>query len=229
MLEKKLQEIFDNLPPKESVKWPVFLYIKTHKSTGLKYFGKTSSDPFSYQGSGVYWKQHLKKHGKECSTEIYGEYEDFESLVKDAITFSIENDIVSSDNWANLTLEHGLDGFTSWQTFSQETREKISKNISESLKGNRLSEETKRKISLAKSGRMTGEDNHFFGKTHTPEARKAISIGAKKAMMGRKKTPEHAANISKALKGRNLSEEHRKKVAEANRRRAKAMRERRVR
>ena len=32
------------------------LYIKTHKITGLKYFGKTTLNPFTYNGSGSHWK-----------------------------------------------------------------------------------------------------------------------------------------------------------------------------
>jgi hypothetical protein len=43
---------------------PTFLYIKTHSVTGLKYFGKTTKDPFRYKGSGVYWVRHLKVHRK---------------------------------------------------------------------------------------------------------------------------------------------------------------------
>ena len=42
-----------------------YLYIKTHSKTGLKYLGYTQKkDPFSYTGSGTYWKRHLKKHGE---------------------------------------------------------------------------------------------------------------------------------------------------------------------
>lgn len=40
---------------------PTTLYIKTHNKTGLKYFGKTTSnDPYKYKGSGSYWLDHLK-------------------------------------------------------------------------------------------------------------------------------------------------------------------------
>ena len=41
----------------------IYLYVKTHRKTGLKYLGKTKKDPFVYQGSGVHWKNHLNKHG----------------------------------------------------------------------------------------------------------------------------------------------------------------------
>ena len=85
---------------------PTFLYIKTHNKTGLKYFGKTvSSDPEKYKGSGIYWTNHIEKHGNDVSTEIYGFYTDREACLQDAIQFSEEHNIVSSDEWANLIPE----------------------------------------------------------------------------------------------------------------------------
>lgn len=40
----------------------IHLYIKTHNTTGLKYFGKTTKDPYKYLGSGKHWRAHLKIH-----------------------------------------------------------------------------------------------------------------------------------------------------------------------
>lgn len=37
----------------------IHLYVKIHNVTGLKYFGKTTKDPFKYRGSGKYWLAHL--------------------------------------------------------------------------------------------------------------------------------------------------------------------------
>lgn len=89
---------------------PTYLYIKTHNKTGLKYFGKTTSaDPSLYKGSGVYWLKHLKKHGNYVTTEILGYYLDEEKCRNDAITFSENNNIVESTEWANLK-EERLDG-----------------------------------------------------------------------------------------------------------------------
>lgn len=90
----------------------ITLYIKTHNKTGLKYFGKTKQDdPYSYLGSGTYWKNHLKKYGNDISTEIFAEFEnECEELVETALKFSKENDIVESNKWANLIEENGLDG-----------------------------------------------------------------------------------------------------------------------
>ena len=51
----------------------IYLYVKTHNKTGLKYLGKTSKNPHSYLGSGVDWKTHLKENGIEHFTEIIKE------------------------------------------------------------------------------------------------------------------------------------------------------------
>ena len=48
---------------------PTYLYVKTHNITGLKYFGKTTNDPYTYYGSGKYWLLHLKKHGYNISCQ----------------------------------------------------------------------------------------------------------------------------------------------------------------
>lgn len=89
---------------------PTYLYIKTHNITGLKYFGKTTAkDPYKYKGSGTRWRRHLNKHGNDVSTEIIGYYTIKEECLDAAINFSKENDIVESDDWANLK-EERLDG-----------------------------------------------------------------------------------------------------------------------
>lgn len=100
----------------------IYLYIKTHNKTGLKYFGKTiRQDPFKYFGSGTRWLNHLKKHGFDVSTEIYGTYTDIELCKKDALDFSLKNDIVKSKAWANLKIEDITGG---WSHITKEHIEK---------------------------------------------------------------------------------------------------------
>lgn len=89
---------------------PTCLYIKQHNDTGLKYFGKTTSDPEKYKGSGLYWNSHLKIHGNNVSTIWYKRFYDKKSLNEYALAFSKENNIVESAEWANLKPENGLDG-----------------------------------------------------------------------------------------------------------------------
>lgn len=92
-----------------------YLYIKTHNKTGLKYFRKTSNpkfgiNPNKYIGSGVYWKRHVKKHGCDVSTEIFGYFDDLDECSQVALSFSKEHDIVNSPLWANLQDENGIAG-----------------------------------------------------------------------------------------------------------------------
>lgn len=90
---------------------PTYLYVKTHLTTGLKYFGKTTkSNPHNYTGSGDYWLKHLNVHGKYFSTDIIGFFDDKEECVKAAIDFSIKHNIVESKEWANFKIENGIDG-----------------------------------------------------------------------------------------------------------------------
>lgn len=96
-----------------------YLYIKTHNISGLKYFGKTTANnPNEYLGSGIHWKRHVKKHGKDISTEIVGCFDDEISLQLYAYEFSFINDIVKSEKWANLKDESGIDG--GWFALNQD-------------------------------------------------------------------------------------------------------------
>jgi hypothetical protein len=88
----------------------LYLYHKKHKITGLNYFGKTDNDPINYNGSGVYWNSHLRKHGKLIETVQVWEFDNINERSEFAIKFSAENNIVKSDEWANLCPENGLDG-----------------------------------------------------------------------------------------------------------------------
>lgn len=91
---------------------PTYLYIKKHSITGVKYFGKTiSKDPYKYQGSGIHWQRHIKKHGKEHIVTLWVSdlYYDT-SIIEHALQFSYENNITKSKDWANQKPENGLDG-----------------------------------------------------------------------------------------------------------------------
>ena len=84
-----------------------YLYIKKHNKTGLKYLGQTTKDPWLYLGSGIHWKRHLKKHGFDVTTEILLKTESKDELRKTGLYFSKLFNIVSSNDWANLTEESG--------------------------------------------------------------------------------------------------------------------------
>ena len=88
-----------------------WLYIKQHNVTGLKYFGKTvRKDPTRYNGSGKKWVNHLNFHGNDVTTIWCKLFNNKDELVKFALKFSEENNIIESTEWANLKPENGLDG-----------------------------------------------------------------------------------------------------------------------
>ncbi len=125
---------------------PTWLYIKEHKITKLKYFGKTvRDDPVSYIGSGTYWLNHLKKHGNNVDTIWMTLFTDKDELISFAVKFSQENDILNATDekgnkiWANLMIETGIGP----GAHREETKARIRKNC----KGRVVDLETRKKIS----------------------------------------------------------------------------------
>ena len=88
----------------------IYLYIKQHQTTGLKYFGKTIKDPYKYKGSGIYWRRHLKVYGEKIDTLDIWEFTDPIECEKFALDFSVKNNIVESKDWANMMPENGIGG-----------------------------------------------------------------------------------------------------------------------
>ena len=134
---------------------PTFLYIKQHTVTGMLYFGKTvQKDPITYRGSGKLWTLHFRKHGKDSiETLWYCLFTEIETLVKTALHFSIQNDIVNSTNWANLMLESGLNGSEGYK-FTEEQKLNMSiaqRNITRTYV---QTEEHKQRVSNALKGKI---------------------------------------------------------------------------
>ena len=91
----------------------IYLYKKTHNVTGLKYLGQTKKqDPYSYLGSGKYWRLHIAKHGYDVTTEILRECESMEEVEQWGKYYSNLWNVVRSDEWANLKPEAGEHGWT---------------------------------------------------------------------------------------------------------------------
>jgi hypothetical protein len=211
--------------------FPTYLYIKTHNVTGLKYFGKTTGDPYRYYGSGRYWISHLKKHGYNVSTDVIGLFYNKEECVKKALEFSEKNKIVESKEWANLIVENGLDGgFTGhrkYKPMSEETKRKMSiarkgrtpwnkglKGIAHLNPGNRkpTRKETKEKIRKARARQIfTQETREKMSKARKGKPRPE----AREWLVGRKMSEETKQKIGRANKGRTLSEEQKQKIREA--------------
>lgn len=133
---------------------PTYLYIKQHSITGLKYFGKTTSNPYKYSGSGTHWKRHIKKHGKEHIKTLWCKlYTDIDELVNTAIALSDMFDIVDSNAWANAIGENGLDG---WSTSEGNPNKKRLENKTHNF----LSDTHPMKI------RSINKTHHFLGSTN---------------------------------------------------------------
>lgn len=155
----------------------VYLYVKQHSVTGLKYFGRTIFNPFVYKGSGQHWIPHFKKHGEDLiqTLEVWG-FDDQYLCTEFALKFSKDNNIVESKEWANLVLEDGTHSNGEGQRGIERPKE-VKAKISSSMKGRPKSEEHKAKI-------------------------RASLLGRPSPLKGRPNTPEHNLNISKATKGK---------------------------
>eukprot|EP01083_Nonionella_stella_P157343 510779_1 len=185
---------------------PTHVYVKICNHCWLKYFGITSAiDPYSYKGSGTRWTMHIKEHQSDIRTIIVNHFTDAYSCNTFCMQFSIVNDIVNSNEWANKVMELGWGAFihteeskrkisqkNKGRICSEATRKKISEShqgernpmfgkkhtdkAKQKMKGRKCSEETRRK----KSESMQGERNHMFGKKHTDETKRKMSESRKR-------------------------------------------------
>jgi hypothetical protein len=183
----------------ESISMTIYLYKKTHNKTGLQYLGKTTAaDPHSYQGSGTYWKNHLKKHGYDVTTEILRECETNEEIKGWGNYYSDLWNVVSDVSWANLKPESGDGG-----TPSQEMKLKIGNT----LRGRKQSHdqiekrrEANRKPRPCMQGRkLTSEHCDAISKGLTGKKKTDTSN-----MCG-PKTELHSKNISLGKRGKKLA------------------------
>lgn len=164
----------------------IHLYVKTHNDTGLKYLGKTvSQNPEEYQGSGVRWKNHIKKHGYNVSTEILLSSDNPELIKEKGIYYSNLWNVVESNEWANLKEEQGDGG---WDYINNDPN--IRQKRSDRMSG-------EKNIMFGSSRR--GAENPFYDKNHTEDSKHKISTSKKGVKLGQQ-TKEQ---ISKRL-GKNI-------------------------
>lgn len=197
----------------------IYLYVKTHRTTGLKYLGKTSSkDPHSYPGSGKRWRSHLDKHGYEFDTEILLESDDPVKIKEAGVHYSKVWNIVRDANWANLKPESG-DGGTFVHT--EDAKEKIGKASrgKPSLYKGMTYEEIQKDLTKAKERKenhkkwMT-ENNPYRGKQHSKDVKEKMKESASKRL---ELTEEQRKKSWGHLKGKPWSEARR--LAHVNRKR----------
>ena len=113
-----------------------YLIVKTHKITGLKYLCKTSKKNYhTYTGSGLYWKDHLKLHGKNFTTELLRECKSNEEVKEWGQYYSNLWDVVNAKDssgkkiWANLVPEEGQGVLSETNKLIQNRPEVKAKNI----------------------------------------------------------------------------------------------------
>ncbi len=175
-----------------------YLYIKTHKITGLKYLGQTSKDPYKYGGSGVKWVEHIKQHGNNVRTEIILKTSDWDQLTASGRYWSTYYQVVTAMDdfgnkiWANRIPETGG-------------------GSGERLIGVPRKDVTKQKI-RDNMPDMSGDKNPFFGKTHTDEVKVICGL----SNLGKDiKTPEGKKSISSSMTARWEDPELRKNQIDA--------------
>ena len=192
----------------------IYLYVKTHRKTNLKYLGKTSQDPFSYRGSGLDWVPHIKEHGNDCETIILRECETNQEIREWGRYYSKLYNVVDSEEWANRIPETGGGNGGDTGPLSVEHKKKIS----EAHKGMKHTEETKMLLSMQRKGKPRNPESvektasKLRGRKRPKEVRESIS----KSHQGKKMTEESKLKMSISKAGKPLSEEHRKSISDAN-------------
>lgn len=153
----------------------IYLYIKVHTKTGLKYFGKTTKNAYRYNGSGKHWQRHINSHGKSfVKTLRVWEFSDLLECSKFALKFSQDNNIVGSTHWANLREENGSDGapighpgcvgqsngmFGKSAMLGRKHREESKELVRSKLKNREFTPEWKEKIRQSKLGKTFSEEH----------------------------------------------------------------------
>ena len=162
----------------------IYLYLKTHNKTGLKYLGKTTQDPFKYRGSGKRWSNHINHHGYDVTTEILFQSTDTIAIKERGIYYSNLWHIVESNEFANLKIEEGDGGWLTWnktpksqlarskggksaggtKNWTEESYEKVRDAGRKTMLGKQHTEETKRKIAENNKIKLRGKINPSYGK-----------------------------------------------------------------
>lgn len=160
----------------------IYLYVKTHNKTGLKYLGKTTAkDPHKYPGSGKYWKTHLATHGVNYTTEIIKECHSVKELKKWGLYYSNLWNVIESDAWANLKEEQGDGG--AYPNSGKHMKTEKYRKLSSARANNPVNKESLRKRMLLNNPM----NNLTF--------RNKIS----KALLGKPKSEEHKKNMFKPM------------------------------
>jgi group I intron endonuclease len=140
----------------------IYVYETTNLINGKRYIGwhKTHDLEDGYLGSGKILQYAIKKHGTEnFYVDILEFFDDMQSA-KDYEKKLITTAIVESDRYYNI-MPGGQGG---------DSAGLLSRNY-----GRPKSALHKASLSACRYGKYLGENNHFYGKTHTPETKRQIA------------------------------------------------------
>ena len=188
----------------------IYLYVKTHNITGLKYLGKTIQDPYTYPGSGIHWKNHITHHGNDVTTDILYYTPSQEDFKQVALWFSKKWNIVKSDEWANLIEE---DGRSSWNSGGKiVVRQKDGSCIQVSCDDPRF---ISGELLATQKGRVTvrhssGDSKAFNVNVDDPRLKSGELVSV---ALGIKHTPEQVEAMRQRMIGTKASAETRKKMS----------------
>jgi hypothetical protein len=162
-----------------------YLYVKTHKKTGLKYLGQTKKDPVTYKGSGLDWITHIRQYGYDVDTEVLlttdnkQERNDWGRYYSKLWNVVGGQDDYGNKIWANRIPETG----GSWVEGVRQSPEHIAK---------RVAKNTGKKRSTEFRENRKGEKNSFYDQTHKEETKQKMRenhadvSGSKNPMFGKK-------------------------------------------
>ena len=178
------------------------IYKITDKRDGRMYIGQHLVNFRNYWASGKYILAAAKKHGKDNFTRNVIMYCNTQEEANRIEAHFIKVWKTLAPNGYNIR-----DGGHNGNSYAGKTEEemlKFKKKMSDLAKGKKTSEETKKKMSIANTGRKFGPRPH------------GVKNKISESLKGRKKSEEHRRNISEAQKGRTFSVETRKKISEGN-------------
>lgn len=192
-------------------------YIGSTSECKLKsgnYFGSISSIKYK-----DIFKDERKNNPDLFSIEILHSYSTHEEAIEKELELQIKYNVVKSIDYMNESLAK-VNGFFGRDTsgenhpnFGNKLSDETKKKISNTLTGRIEKEETRKKKSLSK----LGDKNSFYGKKHSEETKDKISESRKDIEPWNKGIPmseDVKKKLSESKKGKKASEETKRKLSE---------------
>jgi hypothetical protein len=177
-----------------------YLYVKTHRTTKLKYLGITQAkDPHKYWGSGIHWVKHLRRHGATFTTKIIFKTTSRKKLIVACERASKKWNVARSKEWANLCNESGKGGTPGAR------RPDLAEYNRKIKTGSRLSKAARQRISLGHKG-IVFSSEHRRNLSEAAKGRKRPDLAArnKRFNAARGKTYEQMYGKRKAAELKEL-------------------------